>query len=148
MGYEVHITRKVNWFEEDGPTITLQEWLDYVSSDPEMRADGYAEAKAPDGVLLLRTDNEGIAVWTAYAAHGVNGNQAWFCHFDNRITVKNPDVTILIKMYQISSELGAKVQGDEGEEYGPDGNPNVSTVPHFVVPVPASTDKAWWKFWK
>jgi hypothetical protein len=43
MGYEVHIIRKSTWFEEDGPIISLKEWLDYVSSDSEMRADGDAD---------------------------------------------------------------------------------------------------------
>ncbi|WP_157197703.1 MULTISPECIES: hypothetical protein [Methylomonas] len=37
MGYEVHITRKAEWFEEEGPEITIEEWKNYVVSDPEMR---------------------------------------------------------------------------------------------------------------
>ena len=140
MGYEVHITRKANWFDEGGGEIALREWLDYVSSDSEMRADGYAEAQTPDGVL--RIDGEGIAVWTAYAGHGIGGNMAWFCHFGDRITVKNPDEAILGKMHQIATMLGAKVQGDEGEEYGPGGQP-IDTATSSSAPA----KKPWWKFW-
>ena len=140
MGYEVHITRKAAWFDEDGQAISLKEWLEYVSSDPEMRADGYAEAQTPDGVL--RMDDPGIAVWTAYAGYGGEGNRAWFCHFGDRITVKNPDASTLKKMQQIASSHGAKVQGDEGEIYGTDGE---------AEGVPASSkaehQKSWWKFW-
>lgn len=119
MGYEVHITRKTEWFDNDGPAISIEEWLGYVASDPEMRADGYAEVKTPEGTL--RIDDDGIAVWIAYPGHCKNGNMAWFCHFEDRITVKNPDESILVKMYEIASKLEAKVQGDEGEEYNSDG---------------------------
>lgn len=140
MGYDVHITRKVRWFEEDGPEISLPDWLDYVASDPEMRADGYAEAETPSGVL--RMEDEGIAVWTAYSGHGVGGNMAWFCHFGDRITVKNPDEAIMAKMHRIASSLGARVQGDEGEEYGPDGLPK-GAAPRSSV----DAGRPWWKFW-
>lgn len=121
MGYEVHITRKDFWADDEGPVISLDEWRQYISSDAEMRLDGYAESQTPDGATI-RVDNPGIAVWTAYSGHGVNGNMAWFCHFDDRIAVKNPDEEILVKMHQIASELNAKVQGDDGEDYGPDGS--------------------------
>ena len=30
MGYELHITRKVNWSDEDGPAIALSEWQKLV----------------------------------------------------------------------------------------------------------------------
>jgi hypothetical protein len=141
MGYEVHITRKAVWFEDDGAAISLKEWLEYVSSDPEMRADGYAEAQTPDGVL--RVDDPGIAVWTAYPGYGVDENMAWFCHFGDRVTVKNPDAAILRKMYQIASSLNAQVQGDEGEVYGPSGEPEAAPA--------ESSDarrKPWWRFWE
>jgi hypothetical protein len=119
----MHITRKNSWFADDGLTISFDEWLQYVLSDPEMRADGYAEAPMLDG-LTLRTDDPGIAVWTAYSGHEVGGNMAYFSHFGDRVTVKNPDEEILVKMYRIASALGAKVQGDDGEEYGADGKPH------------------------
>ena len=141
MGYEVHITRKAAWFEDDGPIISLNEWLEYVSADSEMRADGYAEAQTPDGVL--RFDNPGIAVWTAYPGHGIGGKLAWFCHFGDRVTVKNPDAAILRKMYQIAASLSAKVQGDEGEVYGPSGEPEGAATESSVV-----LRKPWWKLWE
>jgi hypothetical protein len=42
-------------------------------------------------------------------------------HFGDHISVKNPDASILRKMHQIALSLKAKVQGDDGEEYGADG---------------------------
>jgi hypothetical protein len=118
MGYDVHITRKQHWSDEEGPAITLQEWKDYIASDPEMRLDGYAEAKTPTG--LLRLESPGLAVWTAHPDAG-DGHMAWFSHYKDRVTVKNPDDPMTMKMHRIAMTLGAKVEGDEGEIYGADG---------------------------
>ncbi|MFO0922647.1 MAG: hypothetical protein U0905_09200 [Pirellulales bacterium] len=53
------------------------------------------------------------------------------------------DEKILRKMHQIASQLDAKVLGDEGEEYGADGE---------LVAQPESQNsdgcrKPWWKIW-
>jgi len=48
MGYNVYITRRKNWFAEDGPEISLKEWVDLVRTDDEMRLDGYAAFVAAD----------------------------------------------------------------------------------------------------
>ncbi len=120
MGYDVHITRKENWFDESGPQIRLEEWKALVLADPDMRLDGYATAVVGDG-SILRVDSEGLAVWTAYAGTGIEGNMAWFDFSQGNVIVKNPDSAILDKMWRIAGKLGAKVQGDDGEEYGADG---------------------------
>lgn len=144
MGYEVHITRKSDWFAEEGAEITLQEWLACVESDPDMRLDDAAEAVNADGETI-RFERPGIAVWTAYRGHGEGGNMAWFCHFDDRITVKNPDLEILAKMHHLSRALGAKVQGDDGEIYDAFGD---SDWQEPVSDSPAKPSiKPWWKFW-
>ena len=96
--------------------IVLDEWLRYVAGDPEMRLDNFAEAEVGGGEVL-RYDNNGLAVWTAYSGHGLKGNMAWFDYRRGRIVVKNPDDEILGKMRRIASVLGAKVMGDEGELY-------------------------------
>lgn len=116
MGYDVHITRKENWFDEGGHEIKLEEWKTYVSFDEEMRIDNFAEAKTDNGAIV-RVDSEGLAVWTGYSGHEKNGNMAQFDYRNGNITVKNPDDEILDKMVTISKSLHAKVQGDEGEVY-------------------------------
>lgn len=121
MGYDVHITRKENWFDESGPQIRLEEWKALVLADPDMRLDGYATAVVGDG-SILRVDSEGLAVWTAYAGTGIGGNMAWFDFSQGNVIVKNPDSASLDKMWRIAGKLGAKVQGDDGEEYGADGS--------------------------
>lgn len=123
MGYEVHITRKADWFDEEGAVITLDEWLEYVASDPDMRADGYAEARMPNGTVL-RTEDPGIAVWTAWSRHNEGGGMAWFCYREDHISFKSVDTEVLKKMYQIAETLGARVQGDDGETYDANGESN------------------------
>jgi hypothetical protein len=120
MGYDVHITRKENWFD-DGPEISLHEWKTFIDTDEEMRLDGYAEAKLP-GVNVLRVASDGLVVWTAYLGSTAGGNMAWFDFRSGNVVVKNPDVAILSKMWQIAQKLGARVQGDDCEIYGSDGS--------------------------
>ena len=115
MGYDVHITRAADWTDAEGAPITLDEWLAVVHADPDMRLDGVAEASTPGGTV--RYENNGLAVWTKYSGHEVNGNMAWFDYRRGRIVVKNPDEEIRAKMKQLAARLGAKVVGDEGEEY-------------------------------
>ena len=103
MGYDVHITRKDDWSDAEGPEISIAEWLAVVEADPEMRLDRFAETR--------------LSVWTAYSQHDESGNKAWFLHHDGRVTVKNPDDEILRKMWSIAQTLSAKVQGDDMEIY-------------------------------
>lgn len=114
MGYDVHITRADDWSESESNPITLDEWLTYIANDPGMRLDNSAEVETPDGVL--RYENEGLAVWTAYSAHDQNG-MAWFDYRRGQIIVKNPDNEILAKMKQVAAALQAKIIGDDGEFY-------------------------------
>jgi hypothetical protein len=121
MGYDVHITRKHDWFDKKGPRISLAEWLAFVAADSEMRLDGYAETRLPDG-SVFRTEQEGLSVWTAYSQHDQSGNMAWFLYCDGEIVVKNPDDEILRKMWSTAQDLSAKVQGDDGEIYDSSAN--------------------------
>jgi len=115
MGYDVHITRADKCPASDAAPISLEDWLAVVQADLEMRLDDFAEVDTPDGAL--RYANAGLAVWTEYSGHRVNGNMAWFDYRRGSIVVKNPDDEILAKMKQLAAELRAKVVGEEGEEY-------------------------------
>jgi len=141
MGYDLHITRRENWYDDE-PDISIEEWLAVVDGDAELRLDGFAEAATPGGDPI-RTEDESLCVWTAYSRHGINGNMAWLWHSRGNIMAKNPDVEIRRKMWAIAEELGARVQGDEGEWYGPDGKmlPNLE---QGAVPEPS---RPWWRFW-
>jgi hypothetical protein len=141
MGYDVHITRRAEWFDDE-PAIGLSEWLAVVSSDSEMRLDGFAEADLSDG-QVLRVESEGLAAWTGYSGHGLNGNMAWFSYYKGNIDVKNPDDEIIEKMCAIAERLDAKVQGDEGEFYplspSSEQSARLERTPEAKRP--------WWKLW-
>lgn len=96
--------------------IRVEEWLEYVRNDPEMRLDGQAEATTPRGESI-RYENDGLAVWIAYSGHGRNGNMAWFDHKLGEVVVKDPDEEIIRKMCLIARTFRAQVQGDDGETY-------------------------------
>lgn len=116
MGYDLHITRAADWTDSENAPISLEEWARYIRTDPEMRLDGFAEVTLPDG-RILRTEGEGLAVWTAFPV------PVWFAHRAGRIVVKNPDEEIIAKMIAIAGALGAHVVGDEGEEYSESNRP-------------------------
>ena len=115
MGYDVHITRAAEWSDSMASPISLDEWIAYVKSDPEMRLDGVAETRTPNGDVL-RYENPGLAVWLTHSGRD-KGRTPWFDLRRGRVTVKNPDPEILEKMRQVAKALGARVQGDEGESY-------------------------------
>jgi hypothetical protein len=138
MGYNVYITRGTDWFENDEVQISLEEWLAYVKSDPEMRIDNNAEAQTSDGIL--RYENIGLAVWISYTRHDEAGNMAWFDFQSGNIVVKNPDEEILTKMCRIAESLRARVQGDEGESYPEALSHSTSTDPALMA-----KNKPWWK---
>ena len=143
MGYEVHITRRSDWSDEDGPGISLEEWLQFVRGDPEMRLDGYAEAQHSEGGIL-RVEDPSLCVWTGHPRQGQEAGLAWFYHSDGNVVVKNPDEAILRKMWQIAQHLVARVQGDDGELYGPDGK----MMPEALAGSEASRkERPWWRFW-
>jgi hypothetical protein len=139
MGYDLHITRAEDWTESETFPIGLEEWLDHVASDPEMRLDNHAEVEI-DG-HAIRLESEGVAVWTAFSGHGVGGNMAWFSYHSGNVVVKNPDRQNLGKMLQVADHLGASVQGDDGEKYT-----RVEDLPTDEQDQPARP-RPWWRFW-
>jgi|SRR6516162_525029 hypothetical protein len=141
MGYDVHITRAEEWSESETQPITFEEWRAYIASDPEMRLDGHAETRTPDGAVI-RMEGEGLAVWVVWPDTS-DGNLAWMDHRDGRIVVKNPDAAILAKMCAIAEKLGARVQGDEGELYPDEAGETQDADP----PGSALQQFPWWKRW-
>jgi hypothetical protein len=139
MGYDLHITRKENWFDEDDSNeIKLADWTDYIKSDKEMRLDNQASAPADNGNEVTYKNN-GLAVWTSYSKNGLDDNYAWFDFRAGSVTVKNPDEEIKNKMIDIANRLDAKVQGDDGETYDKKITKDKQT---------GTKDKRpWWKLW-
>jgi hypothetical protein len=101
MGYDLHITCAVNWFDSQEIPITADEWLAYVTKDPEL-------------IIDLRDNGPHFALWLD---HWRDGDYPWFNWRRGAIYTKNPDQKTLGKMLKLAKDFGAKVQGDEGEEY-------------------------------
>jgi hypothetical protein len=148
MGYELHITRQENWFDEDDSRqISFDEWTQILADDKEMRLDNFAEATTTNGDTI-RVESEGLSVWTKYSGNGLNGNYAWFDYSRGSIVCKNPDDEIIGKMLDIAGRLNAKVQGDEGEIYERSADNKIS-YKHISESNdnPVDNKKPWWKFW-
>ena len=63
MGYELHITRRTDWFDE-GLDITHEEWEHYVNSDPEMELEEESHITNAKGETI-EIESEGLAIWTS-----------------------------------------------------------------------------------
>src|SRR5881396_3866264 len=96
---DVHITRRDYWVNEDGPSISLEEWLTYVASDPDFRSS---------------PERKSMALMTIAASKYPT---AWLDWSHGNIYTKNPDEPILGRMLEVALALKAKVQGDDGEIY-------------------------------
>ncbi len=99
MGYEVHITRRADWCGESGSAIAADEWSCVAGGDPSLRhapgsGEGFYEYAEGDG---------------------------WFALTDGCISSKSPSDATLRKAHELAAKLRAKVQGDDGEVYLPNG---------------------------
>lgn len=102
MGYELHITRKENWSDEEGPAISEAEWRRLIAQDPELQLDTDTRCSMSDGEYVF-------AAW--------NGKTGALGYYNGEITAKNPEEPLIRKMVAIAQRLGATVQGDDGERY-------------------------------
>lgn len=140
MGYDLHITRKKNWFDEAGPEITAEEWLAYVATDKSLKLDKTAEDLRDSGRDASEFGSVN-AIWVGWPKHeaGVSEMPIWYS--EGNIICKNPPVEMVRKMFLIADELNARLVGEEGEEYDSTGE---------VVgqePGGGLGKKKWWKFW-
>ena len=99
MGYEFHITRAKSWALNTKNRISAEEWLAYVEKDPEL------SLWAHGGPYFAKWNRESTL------------DEPWLDWHDGNIETKNPDEALIDKMMAIARELGATVQGDDGEIY-------------------------------
>ncbi len=94
MGYDLRITRAIDWNRNVGQQIGAQEWLAIVSADAELTAD------PGNGPYAVRFKNT-----------------AWFDWFEGNVFTSDPDRPTVAKMLAIAGRLDGIVQGDNGEIY-------------------------------
>lgn len=103
MGYDLHITRKPHWFDEEGPVITLAEWAAFVARSPDLAPTDKDDPACED--FRLRVADEERPLW-------------W--NSPGEIVTKNPDGPIIRRLVSIAAGLHARVLGDDDEVYGLD----------------------------
>lgn len=103
MGYDLHITRKQFWSDENGPIISLEEWQNYVASDRDIQSD--PENPGPKSYIIISHPER----WPL-----------WWNKRRGEIYTKNPDKFVVAKLVQIARSLNARVLGDDDEVYGVD----------------------------
>jgi len=108
MGYDIHITRRLHWSDDGEPSISLNEWQAVIDSDPQLEL---ASLDGSGEICVMMCDQ------TKSAAR-------YFYYGEGQIFVKKPCKEVLIKMLAIAQKLHARVIGDDGEIYTPDGTPS------------------------
>ena len=103
MGYDIHITRAADWMDNKGSEISADEWLLFVEQDPELRLAGY--------------NGKHFAIWSGQSRNP----EPWFDWSRGCVFTKSPDPAMIAKAIGIATSLRARVQGDDGETYLPDG---------------------------
>lgn len=141
--YELHITRRRNWFDDDNDnSISLHEWKNFIKENKDLCLNNTFEAKLQNG-QSFQFESEELAVWTGYSRSNPHGNQAWFNYWSGNISVKNPDDEIIYKMVTIAGKLNAKVQGTNGEVYS-EKNFSRAQRKYYEANIPY---KRWWRLW-
>jgi len=98
-GYDLHITRKPHWADEVGPKIAISEWHEYLKRDRQLSRD----KQNSENDFVVSLPNESFPIW-----------------FDPKLgelTTKNPSEAAIKKLIEMSKNLKARVQGDDGETY-------------------------------
>ncbi len=94
MGYDLRITRAIDWTANEGFEVTSSEWLAVVEADSELTPDPV------HGPFAVRYRSVG-----------------WFDWYEGNVFTTDPDHTTVIKMLGIAQQLCATIQGDNGESY-------------------------------
>ncbi len=108
MGYELHVTIGDHWDDEE---IDEDVWQALVAADPELELAGSVGTETPSGDVISY-GNELMAMW-----HGHPSGPVALDFRRGKVIAKNPDDAIIKKLQSIAAQLGAVVQGDEGELY-------------------------------
>ncbi|MDD9923387.1 MAG: hypothetical protein OXQ92_14110 [Boseongicola sp.] len=135
MGYDVYITRKADWADTDGPTISRTEWMSHVGDDPELISKPEVIVKNEQGDAFNIRD-ETLAVWSKDRTDEFTKTSALLWLSGGNVVAKNPDRDLLTKMGTIARALNAQVQGEDGVPFGGDG-----------LPRSMRGRRGWWRFW-
>jgi hypothetical protein len=103
MSYELFITRKEFYIDEEGEGIQQEQFEESIKGDDFMKQD----------------ENEYF--WKGNPNPDLGDVSFWYEKDFGAISSKNPEEATIHKMYEIAQKLHAKVQGEDGEIYNADG---------------------------
>ena len=147
MGYNLHITRKENWCDEEDSSvdISLEEWLTYIHNPKsELELSDTYWVKMPGS----ETESQVAPGFCEWISHPLD-ERPWFRYSHGDIDTKNPDKPTIEKMLLMAKDLNAKLQGDDGEVYELS-NYKQLYFGEYSEPVEIAESKPgkpWWKFW-
>ena len=109
MGYEVYITQADHWLDRDKDPILEGAWKRVVESDQTLQvsSEDYLERRGKDGSV----ERVHPVCWVTHP----DSVPFWFV--DGAIETKDPDEATIKKMVELAGKLGARVIGQDGEEY-------------------------------
>ena len=114
MGYDLHIHRAAWRLEASDTPISAEEWRRYASRAPDLHEDEPFERYTNDGRV------EEVEVYNLDFGDGV-------CALyldEGAILVRGVrDSRPIKRLFEIARDLDARLEGDDGEYYGPDGEP-------------------------
>jgi hypothetical protein len=110
MPYELHITRADDWLESRTSPIPVEEWQALVDHHPDLHSQDHVVAINP------MTQEELKVPLANGACLDVNGGPLYFSCRDGRVSVGAID-ELIPQVKNIADQLGARLFGDEGEEY-------------------------------
>lgn len=102
MGYDLHVTRKEYWSDDEGPEISQDEWIRYAMSDAEIQPD---------------PDNPGDENWIVVL--GTDSRPLWWSE-TGELYASNPPDEMIRKLVSVATALNARLLGDDDEIYRTD----------------------------
>ena len=142
MSYDVHITRKEDWSDTEGPNITRNEWVKYLAIDKSMQLDGDHSAEV-DTKVASGAKEPTHARWNDWPDRVPGEREAWMWLEHGNIMATNADAAFRQKLFLVADSLSARLMGDDGEVYNSIGEPEKGRAKLTGD----GRKRSWWKFW-
>jgi len=104
MSYNLHISRKEFYVNEDGEDIKQEDFDECIKGED------------------IEKVGDDEYVWRDVSDKDLEGVSFWYENEFGSITTKNPELKTIKKMCILAKKLKAEVQGDDGEIYDENGD--------------------------
>lgn len=115
MAYSLHIIKSQYSWEANENPIKLEEWIELVKTDSQMKMKSEFEGINPRTKEKIIIKLRDTAVWL-FKNENIE-YEVPFTYKKGAISVSHTDDNVIEKMKEIAEKLNGRVVGDEGEEY-------------------------------